>query len=67
LPRSSRTVARLIVLEHASELGNAPAHRLFDRVKVQRRESALPARDFSEYAVTVETLPAGVTRVEMLP
>jgi CRISPR-associated protein Csd2 len=65
--RGLMALRELIVFEHASELGNAPAHKLFDRVKVQRRESALPARDFSEYAVTVETLPAGVTRVEMLP
>jgi CRISPR-associated protein Csd2 len=53
----------LIVFEHASALGNAPAHALFDRVKVERRDKTVPARDFSAYEVTVGELPAGVVRV----
>jgi CRISPR-associated protein Csd2 len=31
------TARKLIVFEHDSDLGNAPAHVLFDRVKVKRR------------------------------
>jgi len=53
----------LIVFEHASALGNAPAHALFDRVKVTRRDTTVPARDFGAYEVTVGELPAGVVRV----
>lgn len=67
---SDRSAARglmgmqqLIVFEHASALGNAPAHALFDRVKVTRRDASVPARDFSAYEVTVGELPAGVVRV----
>jgi CRISPR-associated protein Csd2 len=35
--RGEMTARELIVFEHDSDLGNAPAHRLFDRVQVKRR------------------------------
>jgi CRISPR-associated protein Csd2 len=55
----------LIVFEHESALGNAPAHKLFDRVKVERKnknEDAVPPRSYSDYVVTVDdsNLPAGI-------
>ncbi|WNG49156.1 type I-C CRISPR-associated protein Cas7/Csd2 [Archangium minus] len=55
---------RLIVFEHESALGNAPAHRLFDLVKVSRKDSSRPARDFSDYEVTVGSVPNGINLVE---
>jgi len=58
-------VARgLYVFEHKDALGNAPAHVLFDKVKVERvnGESGTPAHGFADYKVTVEDdLPEGVT------
>ncbi len=65
----------LIIFKHESALGNAPAHRLFERVKFsvsskayrksggRRRNNAPPARRFEDYRVTVDErdLPAGVT------
>ena len=50
------------MFKHDSELGNAQAHTLFDRVSVQRKSDA-PARSFSDYAVTVDdsNLPEGVS------
>ncbi len=53
----------LIVFEHDSALGNAPAHALFERVKVTRRDPTVPARDFTDYAVTIDPLPPGVHRL----
>lgn len=53
----------LVVFEHDSALGNAPAHALFERVMVQRATgSSGPARQFSDFAVSVreDDLPAGV-------
>lgn len=35
--RGEMSARKLIVFEHESDLGNAPAHILFDRVKVKRR------------------------------
>jgi len=53
----------LIVFKHDSALGNAPAHKLFDLVKVSRKEgSEGPARLFSDYVVTMDqkNVPQGV-------
>lgn len=53
----------LIVFEHESALGNAPAHKLFELVKAARvTDSATPARAFEDYAITVDEAgaPAGV-------
>ncbi len=60
--RGEMTTRGLYVFKHDSELGNAQAHTLFDRVSVQRKSDA-PARSFSDYAVTVDdsNLPEGVS------
>lgn len=44
----------LCVFKHDSELGNAHAHALFDRVKVQRKAGVEVARSCSDYDLTVE-------------
>ena len=46
---------RLVIFEHSSLMGNASAQDLFDRVKVERAtDSGKPARDFSDYRVTLD-------------
>jgi CRISPR-associated protein Csd2 len=63
--RGQMTTRKLVVFEHNSQLGNAPAHRLFDMVKVSAHAS--PVRDFSDYDVdipTQEQMPAGVRIIE---
>ena len=68
--RGQMVARRLIVFRHESPLGNAPAHRLFERVTVgpsaERAGTDRPARSYADYAVTVDEadLPAGVTIVE---
>lgn len=61
--RGKMAVRELIVFRHDSELGNAPAYKLFDLVKVQRKPDVVTARTYSDYDVTVqeENLPSGVT------
>lgn len=57
----------LIVFEHASALGNAPANKLFDRVTIERQLPSngedIPARSFADYSVAVDdaVLPEGIT------
>ena len=65
--RGNMAVRELIVFRHDSELGNAPAHRLFDLVKACRREGVGAARSYADYAVTVDEarLPDGVTCIRM--
>ncbi len=60
--RGKMAVRELIVFKHESELGNAPAYKLFDAVQVARREDVDVPRRYSDYIVTVdENLPAGVS------
>ena len=60
--RGKMAVRELIVFKHDSELGNAPAYKLFDSVTVQRKPDVDAARSYRDYTVTVaDTLPEGVT------
>lgn len=60
--RGKMAVRELIVFKHSSELGNAPAYKLFDAVTVQRKDPTTPARSYRDYTVTVsDALPEGVT------
>jgi len=68
--RGEMSARKLIVFKHDHPMGNAPAHRLFDSVKVQRVEGEedTPARHYSDYRVSIdaEALPAGVSVDEKL-
>ncbi|CTP86618.1 hypothetical protein XTPLMG728_1276 [Xanthomonas translucens pv. poae] len=67
--RGEMAARKLIVFEHEHPMGNAPAHVLFDKVKVERVESGDngPARGFSDYRVLIDRdLPAGVTVTELI-
>lgn len=52
----------IAVFSHENPLGNAPAHRLLERVRVARRADVAVPRAFADYTVTVDgdDLPAGV-------
>ena len=66
--RGQMSTRGLYVFEHDSELGNAPAHALFDRRVVAPTAPGTPARDFSAYTVTFDgqALEVGAT-VEAAP
>jgi CRISPR-associated protein Csd2 len=66
--RGEMATRKLIVFEHESGLGNAPAHRLFERIKVARNDPGSPARSYSDYTVSLDRdgLPPGITIHEML-
>ncbi|MBX3061130.1 MAG: type I-C CRISPR-associated protein Cas7/Csd2 [Anaerolineae bacterium] len=66
--RGKMAARKLIVFKHESDLGNAPSHLLFDRVKVAKSETANPPRQFGDYTVSIdkENLPSGVEIIEKL-
>ena len=64
--RGEMAAQKLIVFKHESELGNAPAHKLFDLVTVEKNCGDAPPRSFGDYDVAVGAAPAGVERIEML-
>ena len=52
--RGEMSTRGLYVFKHDSELGNAPAHALFDRLKVQAKAPGDVARSFDAYAVAFD-------------
>lgn len=78
--RGEMATRRLIVFKHENALGNAPAHTLFDRIRIGRNiggefhvidsrlDNLPPARAFSDYIVDIdrENLPSGVEIIEKL-
>lgn len=66
--RGNMAVRELIVFKHASELGNAPAYKLFDTVSVKRKDGVVTARSYNDYEVEVaeEKLPEGVSCTRMI-
>ncbi len=66
--RGNMAVRELIVFKHDSELGEAPAYRLFDTIKITRNNQEAPARAYSDYTITIDEdkIPAGVTMKRMI-
>ena len=65
--RGQMTTRGLYVFQHDSALGNAPAHRLFERITVNLRDPANTARTFDDYAVAVNKaeLPEGIVLLRL--
>lgn len=52
--RGEMATRGLYVFKHDGELGNAPAHALFDRLKVKSKEEGSVTRSFDGYEVTFD-------------
>lgn len=52
--RGEMVVRELIVFKHDSMLGNYPAHKLFEAVKVTRNEGVKVARAYSDYTCAID-------------
>jgi len=67
-PAGSMAARKLIVFKHDSQLGNAPSHKLFDTVSVEKNCGDKPARDFSDYSVNIDesTIPEGVQLIDKI-
>ena len=65
--RGEMATRKLIIFKHDSEIGNAPAHVLFDLVKVERvGDQEKPPRSFEDYIVSIDNAPDGVKLIEKL-
>lgn len=66
--RGKMAVRRLVVFKHDSELGNAPSYKLFDRIRVVRREGVEVPRSYEDYQVTIDeaNMPQGVTCLSLV-
>ena len=65
--RGKMSVRKLIVFKHSSEFGNAPAYKLFEKIKVRRKDNEKIARSYDDYEVIIEkeNLPESITLIEM--
>jgi CRISPR-associated protein Csd2 len=65
--RGKMASRKLFVFKHKDELGNAPSHKLFDMVKVEKNDGVIIPRKFGDYTVKVEgSAPEGVELIEKL-
>ena len=61
--RGKMAVRKLVIFKHDSELGNVPAYKLFDAIKIERKKDVEVARSFSDYNISIaeSEIPQGVT------
>lgn len=61
--RGKMAVRKLVIFKHDSELGNTPSYKLFDAIKIKRREDVKVARSYNDYEITISEseIPQGVT------
>ena len=66
--RGKMNARKLVVFKHESALGNAPAHKLFELINVERvGDASKPARKYADYKVEVnKQMPLGVSVEERL-
>jgi CRISPR-associated protein Csd2 len=64
--RGLMTMQKLVIFEHSTALGKAPAHELFKRVQLQRKDASKPPRDFSDYDLMIDenNKPEGVSIIK---
>lgn len=60
--RGEMNVRKLIIFKHKSEYGNAPAHKLFETVKINKKDGVTVPRKYEDYTVSIDTgaIPDGV-------
>ena len=65
--RGLMSAQKLIVFKHESVLGNAPANKLFDLVKIEKVCDGAPRKfeDYKVYEIEKDCLPTGVTVEEV--
>lgn len=66
--RGKMATRKLFVFEHETALGNAPSHKLFDLISINKKDKMKPSRNFNDYEVSVdiENIPTGVKLLEKL-
>ena len=65
--RGKMAVRELIVFKHSKELGDCPAYKLFDAVKVYKKEDVVYPRSYQDYVVEVgKDIPESVEVKRMI-
>ena len=64
-PAGSMAVRKLILFRHDSELGNAPAHKLYECLDIKLKDGVEVPRSIADYDISVSPAPAGVSIEEV--
>jgi CRISPR-associated protein Csd2 len=67
--RGKLNARRLFVFKHDSSIGNAPSHKLFELININRNgDTSRPARSFSDYNIKINesAIPGGVSLEEKI-
>lgn len=66
--RGLMSAQKIILFRHDSELGNAPANKLFDLIRVEKKDNCQVARSFTNYTIYIDknNVPKGVNIEELL-
>ncbi|HHL19615.1 MAG TPA: type I-C CRISPR-associated protein Cas7/Csd2 [Thiothrix sp.] len=66
--RGEMSTRGLYVFKHEGKLGNAPAHTLFDRIKITKKTDISVARDFNDYTISIneKNMPTGVELIKKI-
>ncbi|MCL1883267.1 MAG: type I-C CRISPR-associated protein Cas7/Csd2 [Defluviitaleaceae bacterium] len=65
--RGKMSMRELIVFRHENALGNAPSHKLFDIIKIEKKTED-PPRSYNDYVLTIDEtkIPAGITMERLI-
>ncbi|MBQ4635470.1 MAG: type I-C CRISPR-associated protein Cas7/Csd2 [Akkermansia sp.] len=66
-PAGSMVVRKLILFRHSSQLGNAPAHKLYDALKIGKKTGVETPRCVADYDIHLDSdvIPEGITVEEI--
>ncbi len=66
--RGQMNTRGLYIFKHDNQLGNAPAHELFNRIKITRKNDVVVARNILDYEFDINDadLPSGVSLIRMV-
>lgn len=64
--RGKMASRKLVIFEHSTALGNAPAHKLFELITANRKDALKPPRAYEDYNISVNRAgkPDGITIIE---
>lgn len=51
--RGKMASRKLVIFKHATALGNAPAHKLFELLTINRKDDTKPPRAFEDYLISI--------------
>lgn len=63
--RGKMCLRKLYIFKHSSAMGNCPSYKLFEKIKVKKKDTVVVPRSFNDYEINVDNnMPDGVELIE---